>query len=69
MPSSGRYLHFDNIDMTEPVISARCCRCQRRFAMNPKTGEKVEDVLLRVRAEFNAHECQAQVFAHSKKPA
>jgi hypothetical protein len=32
MTSPDRYLHFDNIDMTKPVISARCCRCQRKFA-------------------------------------
>jgi hypothetical protein len=69
MTSSDRYLHFDNIDMDEPVISARCSRCSCEFAANPKAGERVDDVLLRIRDEFNAHECQAQTFRPSKKSA
>jgi hypothetical protein len=69
MTPSDRYLRFDNIDMDRPVISSRCSACQREFVANPKAGERVDDVLLRIRAEFNAHECQRQTFAHSKKSA
>lgn len=69
MTYSDRYLHFDNIDMNEPVISSRCSCCSREFAAAPKASEHVDDALLRIRAEFNAHECQAQTFAPSKKSA
>lgn len=69
MTSSDRYLHFDNIDMDEPVISSRCSCCAREFAANPKRGERVDDLLMRIRAEFNAHECQEQPLAHSRKSA
>ncbi len=69
MTSSDRYLHFDNIDMNEPVISSRCSRCGREFAANPKAGERVDDVLLRIRVEFNSHECQEQTLADLTKSA
>jgi hypothetical protein len=69
MTPSDRYLQFDNIDMDEPVISSRCSACQRPFAASPKARERVDDVLLRIRVEFNAHECQRQTFSHSKKSA
>ncbi len=63
MPSSDRYLHFENIDMGEPAISAQCSRCEREFAAAPRANERVDDVILRLRAEFNAHECQLKTFA------
>ena len=66
---SARYLHFDNIDMEKPVISSQCSRCKREFNATPKAGERVDDVLLRIRDEFNAHECQVQTLAHFKKSA
>ena len=66
MTSSDRYLHFDNIDMNEPVISSRCSRCASEFASDPKPGESVNNVLSRIRAEFNAHECQPQSSRRSK---
>jgi hypothetical protein len=69
MTSLDRYLHFDNIDMDESVISARCSRCSYEFAASPKAGERVDDVLLRIRHEFNAHECQTQTFKPTKKLA
>jgi hypothetical protein len=69
MTPSDRYLQFDNIDMDKPVISSKCSLCRREFAAYPKAGERVDDVLLRIRSEFNAHECQRQTFAHSEKSA
>jgi len=60
MTSPARYLHFDNIDMSEPVISSRCSSCAREFVANPEAGERVDEVLFRIRTEFNTHECQAQ---------
>jgi hypothetical protein len=53
-----RYLHFDNIDMKKPDIMSRCTRCEQVFTAEPKPGERVDDVLLRIRAEYNAHECR-----------
>ncbi len=29
----------------------------------PRANERVDDVILRLRAEFNAHECQLKTFA------
>jgi hypothetical protein len=55
--------------MDEPVIPARRSRGSYEFAANPKAGERVADVLLRIRDEFNAHELQAQTFRPSKKSA
>ena len=69
MPHSERYLHFDNIDMDEPVISSRCSHCGSEFAASPEAGERVDDVLLRIRAEFNAHLCESQTFPHPRKSA
>jgi uncharacterized C2H2 Zn-finger protein len=51
------YLDFDKIDMEEPEISSRCSRCGQVFRAEPQPGERVDDVLLRMRAEFEAHQC------------
>jgi hypothetical protein len=61
-PSRGnagvdRYLHFDNIDMRKPDVSSQCSHCGQRFEAEPQPGERVDDVLLRVRAEFDSHLC------------
>jgi len=57
MITADRYLQFDNIDMQKPYISSRCSHCEQTFKAEPKTGERVDDVLLRIRAEFNSHRC------------
>ena len=57
MISMDRYLHFDSIDMQEPNISSRCSRCGGEFKAVPKLGERVDEVLLRIRAEFDSHQC------------
>lgn len=58
MVIQNRYLQFDNIDIDEPNISSRCSRCGREFRTDPKPSERVDDVLMRIRAEFEAHKCQ-----------
>ena len=60
MQTVERYLHFDNIDMGQPYISSWCSWCGKTFCAEPKPGERVDDVLLRIRAEFNAHVCESQ---------
>jgi hypothetical protein len=57
MLTVDRYLHFDNIDMEKPDIKSQCSRCGQAFTAEPKPGERVDDVLLRIRAEFNSHQC------------
>jgi hypothetical protein len=56
--SKGRYLHFDDIDLTmnTPVV-ASCSVCGRTFNVEPNAGEVLDSVLLRIRAEFDAHNC------------
>jgi len=58
MQTSGRYLHFDNIDVDLPDITSRCSRCRQSFKAEPEPGEKVDDVLLRIRGQFNSHQCR-----------
>ena len=57
MSTSDRYLHFENLDMAQPTISSQCSCCGQTFAAEPKPGETIDDVLLRIRAEFNSHQC------------
>jgi hypothetical protein len=52
MIAVDRYLHFDNIDMEQPSICSRCSHCGQAFKAEPQAGERVEDVLLRIRREL-----------------
>jgi hypothetical protein len=61
MITVDRYLHFDNIDMEQPNISSQCSHCGQTFKAEPRAGERVDDVLLRIRYEFNSHQCQKTV--------
>jgi hypothetical protein len=54
---SKRYLHFDNLDMSEPMISAQCSECQKQFNAVPKENERIDDLLMRIRAAYEAHIC------------
>jgi hypothetical protein len=58
MITVDRDLHFDNIDMEKPDVSSRCSHCGQTFNAEPQSGERVDDVLLRIRAEFNSHQCR-----------
>ena len=59
MVSQNRYLHFENIDMKAPEIHSQCSQCGREFTAQVKAGERVDDVLLRIRDEFNTHLCSS----------
>ncbi len=59
MVSQDRYLRFANIDMKDPDIHARCSQCGQDFSAVPKPNERVDDVLLRMRVEYNAHKCKS----------
>jgi hypothetical protein len=52
-----RYLHFDNLDLSLPLISSNCSLCRREFNEAPVSGEHIDLVLTRIRARFDAHEC------------
>jgi hypothetical protein len=55
--TQDRYLQFSNIDIQLPDISSQCSRCGQEFRAEPKPGERVDDVLLRIRVEFESHTC------------
>jgi hypothetical protein len=55
--SVDRYLQFANIDMQTPDISSQCSHCGQTFKAEPTPGERVDDVLLRIRAQFDSHSC------------
>jgi hypothetical protein len=56
-----RYLQFSNIDIQLPDISSQCSRCGQEFRAEPTPGERVDDVLLRIRAEFESHTCSIPI--------
>lgn len=55
--AQARYLRFENIDVAALCVSSQCSACGREFNAEPMQGEKIEDVVQRVRAEFERHEC------------
>ena len=61
MITVDRYLHFDNIDMEQPEICSRCSYCGQTFKAEPRVSERVDEVLLRIRCEFNSHQCQKRL--------
>lgn len=64
MITADRYLRFDNIDMQKPDIVSRCSHCKQTFTAEPKPGERVDHVLLRIRDEFNTHQCHTGSVTH-----
>ena len=59
MLAAQRYLHFDNIDMSSALIVASCSLCGIEFSDAPRPGEQVDELLTRIRANFDAHDCGA----------
>lgn len=54
----GRFLdQFHNIDLQRPDLKARCSHCGQEFTATPKPSERVDEVVLRLRAEYDAHKC------------
>jgi hypothetical protein len=56
--SHDRHLQFDSIRQGER-ITARCSLCKRDFTATPMANERTDDVLLRLRAQFKAHNCDS----------
>ena len=59
MHEGARYLHFDNFMQQGAPIYAICNRCNREFVgVYRLPDERTDEVLLRMRAEFEAHQCE-----------
>jgi hypothetical protein len=56
MTYSTRYLSFSNLDTEQPVV-AFCSVCGKRFEAQPEPGKRTDDLILKVRAEFESHSC------------
>jgi hypothetical protein len=56
MRKHDRVLQFENIRQDEP-INSRCSVCHRPFIGKPKPRERTDAVLLQMRADFEAHNC------------
>lgn len=57
MPSPGD-LQFDNIDVQGTEISSRCRACGQEFNAEIKPGQPIDEVVQRLRDEFNRHACE-----------
>jgi hypothetical protein len=58
MAKTERYLEFGNLDLrSNQTIIAACSSCGRTFLGNLNPGERVDEVLLRMRSEFEDHSC------------
>jgi hypothetical protein len=51
-----RHLRFSNLETGKPVC-ASCSECGKIFTAEPKGKDRTDDLLLRIRAEFEAHSC------------
>jgi hypothetical protein len=56
MRSHARELKFAKM-VTNAPISARCSVCQRVFIAKPGASDRTDDLALRIRAEFDQHNC------------
>jgi hypothetical protein len=50
---------FETIEQGKP-IRGTCSVCSRLFIGEPNAGEQTDDVLLRMRADFDAHDCHEE---------
>jgi cytochrome c2 len=57
----ARFLHFDNVDThMQSEIFSRCNRCQQEFRAKPKPGENIFEVIERIRAQYEVHNCSTE---------
>jgi hypothetical protein len=59
MADAERYLSFSHIENERPVV-AFCELCGKRFEAQPEAGKSVDDLILKVRAEFESHDCNSK---------
>jgi len=54
-----RYLRFGNVMQRPDPIHASCSRCDKGFIGRYRSpNERTDEVLMRMRAEFEAHDCE-----------
>jgi len=58
MAKNGRYLHFENLDLKAENLAGECSSCRRTFLSRQNASDSIDDVLLRIRSEFEGHNCQ-----------
>lgn len=56
MKRHARELSFSTMTQGK-TITARCSLCKRVFVAEPHGNERTDDLLLKIRAEFYAHDC------------
>jgi hypothetical protein len=66
MRNHTRYLRFNNIEPEKPVVT-RCSNCHQKFIADPRAGERMDDVILRLRSEFARHRCREVDATHSRQ--
>jgi hypothetical protein len=59
MSKTRTFQFFETIEPGNPVKGA-CSACSRLFIAEPNPGEQMEEVLLRMRADFDAHDCHEE---------
>ncbi|GEM_PF-2611580 len=59
MPNPQRYLQFTKVEMGYN-LEAHCSVCDRKFVGTPQFGEHVDEALLRMREDFELHDCAQQ---------
>jgi|SRR5579864_7719978 len=58
MDATNRYLHFNSIDLKNPYVRACCNQCGQDFSSELRSGERMEELLQRIRSQFDEHKCE-----------
>lgn len=56
MTTLQRALSFSDLE-NDKVVIAVCGGCGKKFEAEPQAGKQIDDQLLIVRAQFDAHDC------------
>ncbi len=59
MSDNRTFQFFEAIEKDKP-IKGTCSACSRLFVAEPRPGELTDEVLLRMRADFDAHDCHEE---------
>jgi hypothetical protein len=63
MQVQKRHLHFDNLDFKNLTVSSQCSECGREFKGEPILRELLDDMITRIKAEYEAHACASDARA------
>jgi hypothetical protein len=59
MSETRTFQFFEKIEPGNP-IKGTCSVCNRLFVAEFKPGERMDELLLRMRADFDAHDCHEE---------